>query len=399
MIKRVMFYDSGKPSPNGGSGGSLYSLFELVKLIDKSKFEVLVVFKYYHNIINNFKDIGISTEVIFKSTLNTKTNTKSNDRIIKLKYNSKFIKLLKKELFYIKNIFSEESNYLNKKIKKFKPDIIHANNRITSNSNLILLAFLSKKRCFVHQRQYDYNLPVVLKFLKNYPKYISISTSISENLRNNGVLAKKIELIPNWLNTQKINQNNISKTNTLDFETTKALWFGRIIEWKGLIYVLEIINHLKSKHKISFHLDIYGDFTENRDYHKLIAQKIDFFKLNKLVCFKGYIHNSNINFENYSVSFHSSIKKEPFGRTIIEAISRNVLVFSTGLGGSSDIIINNVNGIIFDINNSKQTAKKLIELSNDDTLYRKLKKNASKNLLNNFSNSSIRDRILKLYDF
>ena len=76
-----------------------------------------------------------------------------------------------------------------------------------------------------------------------------------------------------------------------------------------------------------------------------------------------------------------------------------MLVFSTGLGGSSDIIINNVNGIIFDINNSKQTAKKLIELSNDDTLYRKLKKNASKNLLNNFSNSSIRDRILKLYDF
>jgi glycosyltransferase involved in cell wall biosynthesis len=398
MIKRVMFYDSGKPSPNGGSGGSLYSLFELVKLIDKSKFEVLVVFKYYHNIINDFKEIGIKTEVIFNSNLNTQTNTKVSDRIKILKYNPKLIKYLKKELYYIKNIFSKESSYLKKNIKKFNPDIIHANNRITSNSNLIILAFLSKKRCFVHQRQYDYNLPVVLKLLKNYPKYISISSSISENLIQNGVLAHKIELIPNWLNTQKINQNYISNTNTLDFETTSALWLGRIIEWKGLIYVLEIINELKSKHNISFHLDVYGDYNENKEYYNLITQKINLFKLNKLVCFKGYTHNSNISFENYSVCFHSSIKKEPFGRTIIEAISRNILVFSTGLGGSSDIISNGVNGIIFDINNSRQTTNKLIELSNDYTAYNELKKNASKKLLDNFTNLIVKSKLNTLYD-
>ena len=398
MIKRVMFYDSGKPSPNGGSGGSLYSLFELVKLIDKSKFEVLVVFKYYHNIINDFKELGIKTEVIFNSNLNTQTNTKVSDRIKILKYNPKLIKYLKKELYYIKNIFSKESSYLKKNIKKFNPDIIHANNRITSNSNLIILAFLSKKRCFVHQRQYDYNLPVVLKLLKNYPKYISISSSIFENLIQNGVLAHKIELIPNWLNTQKINQNCISNTNTLDFETTRALWLGRIIEWKGLIYVLEIINELKSKHNISFHLDVYGDYNENKEYYNLITQKINLFKLNKLVCFKGYTHNSNISFENYSVCFHSSIKKEPFGRTIIEAISRNILVFSTGLGGSSDIISNGVNGIIFDINNSRQTTNKLIELSNDYTAYNELKKNASKNLLDNFTNLIVKSKLNTLYD-
>ena len=370
----------------------MFSLLELIKLLD-DKHNIIVVFKYYHNIISEYKKLNIQTYVILSNDeLKVNLKNEKNDSIILRKYLSIFSDV-KSDFFYFISFFGKETWSLKKIINLFNPDIIHCNNRITSNLNLIILSRIYKLKCYVHQRQYDYFNPIIFKFIINYPNFIAISKSIHDNLISLGISSSKIQIIPNWISHSNVFK--IVKKSSLNKKN--FIWIGRIIPWKGLKDVLEILNSFKKLYDCNFHLDVYGDLDEDLDYMQHINYLINSYNLSKHINFMNYIPSKDINFLNYSVFFHSSIKSEPFGRTIIEAMCNNVLVFSSGLGGSGEIVFNKKNGYIFDSNKPNNTSKFLFEILNDSHFYNFLIKNASLDIEKKYSQKVARKLISKLY--
>ncbi|MCF7861351.1 glycosyltransferase [Candidatus Woesearchaeota archaeon] len=76
---------------------------------------------------------------------------------------------------------------------------------------------------------------------------------------------------------------------------------------------------------------------------------------------------------------------EPFGLTILEAGACGVPVAATKYGGPSEIIEDGVNGVLIDVKDKKDIAKKLKKMFRHDEFYNELSKNAVLNVKKNYS--------------
>lgn len=392
-MKKILFYDSGKASRSGSSGGSLYSLLEIVKILS-NKYDIMIVLKYPHSIISEYQKLNIKTYVIFNvSELKLKLENEKKVLFSFLKLSDRLTNL-KKEFFYLRSFFSKETWLLLKKINSFSPDIIHCNNRITSSLNLIILSRIYNIKCYIHQRQYDVFLPLIFKLVNKKLNFIAISKSINDNLISLGISNKNIMIIPNWIDNSKPIITKKSHLNNNDFH---FIWIGRVVPWKGLDKVIELLNVFKDLFSCDFKLDVFGDLNDDSSYTSYINSLVKSYNLTSHINFKNYISNKNIDYSIYSVFFHSSIRPEPFGRSIIEAMQNNILVFSTALGGASEVIINKKNGIKIDFNSHIVTSNLLFNVLNDFKYYNTLTSSAAIDVKKKYSKNVIEKLIFKLY--
>ena len=82
---------------------------------------------------------------------------------------------------------------------------------------------------------------------------------------------------------------------------------------------------------------------------------------------------------------HCSLKPEPFGRTIIEAFAYQKVIIASNLGGPSETIRDNLDGILFSPTNDKELEEKMILLSNKKEFAVKIAKAGHQKYLKNFT--------------
>ena len=248
--KNLLFIDNSRPVSNGSFGGSINSMIQLIARLDKNRYNIHMLLYYKFPILENqLKSLEIITIYRNNSLLSRGNKVKKKIRNILPFYS---------DLFIIKNF--KQIDYLSSIIKKYKINIVHANNRINAN----ILCLLAAKRCAVpyiqHQRVFESKLSLTAKINKNYPAfYFSISNSIKDNIHEIvNVSEKKIKLIHNWINPDFLIKSNEGDNNSI----FKILWIGRILPWKGLDILIQIANELKNNNFGDFEIDIFGDFGE-----------------------------------------------------------------------------------------------------------------------------------------
>jgi len=91
-----------------------------------------------------------------------------------------------------------------------------------------------------------------------------------------------------------------------------------------------------------------------------------------------------------------STQPEPFGRTIIEAMSCGKVVVATNLGGPKEIIENGVDGFLVEPK-VDEICEVILQILSDDELYKKISFAAMNKVKEKFSLSKQIDQIEKLY--
>jgi glycosyltransferase involved in cell wall biosynthesis len=89
---------------------------------------------------------------------------------------------------------------------------------------------------------------------------------------------------------------------------------------------------------------------------------------------------------------------EPFGITILEAMSMRKPVVATSVGGIQEIITNGVEGLLVEPRNSSQLADAVINLLSDSSLRRKLGNKARERVEKEFTWEAIAKKNLALYN-
>ena len=239
--------------PSFASGGAERVTISLIENMDKSNFNYFLVMQNTYgplkcNIANN-KIINLNALKFRYALINlVKVIYKKKPKVIFSTFPHMTIFLL-----IIKKIFFPQMTIIAREPNMPSISLLH-----TSNSYII---------------RNLYN-----NFMPSIDGVIASSSSMKNELLNKGIIAKKIAIISNPINTKKI--RNIKKVNRFGGKGLRLVFVGRLVYQKGLDRLIPILKNIKN-----IHLTIIGEGTERSHLEKIIKKH----KISDKISFLGHL--------------------------------------------------------------------------------------------------------------
>lgn len=292
------------------------------------------------------------------------------------------IPLIRGFLFIISSYF-----LLNKIVKKYDVDIIHANYILPPGLVTILNKSRAKKIITIHGS--DINILPKNKILRPILKYVLNKADnvyfVSEELKKKSILlcGKQIEeksaITPNTVNTNKFKPSNKTKEILKEYDQPIVIFIGNLVKQKGLKYLLESKKNSKTKYTLL----IYGDGPEKESLKKYIQTNNiqDTYLMGKTNTPEKIIPESDI-MVLPSISEGASI-------VALESMACGKPLIATNTGNIGNVIANNENGIIVPPKNSKILQEAIDNLVTNKEKRDKIGKNARELIINKYSKMNI----------
>ena len=165
---------------------------------------------------------------------------------------------------------------------------------------------------------------------------------------------KKIVTIPNLIYN---NDQYLSEEHKNDI-----VFVGRFYETKGIDTLIEAMSIVVKKFPLlKLKIIAGGDDTK---YRKMVKQH----NLDNNIIFMGRLHRDDV-MKNLATAYCSIVpsRAEAFGYVVIEAFSVKTPVIGSNTGGISEIVDDNINGMLFPVGDSQILAEKIVlMLSNQE---------------------------------
>ncbi|MEM3373799.1 MAG: glycosyltransferase family 4 protein [Candidatus Woesearchaeota archaeon] len=388
-------------------GGGQISAFYLAKTLKEKGHEIIVCTFHEQETIKEIID-GITIYRIKISTLKILSKISNLDYmyIQMAKLSSKIIQETNPDIIHLLNFESIplSSIYYKKKFKK--PIFATVNgpnfgcftqNAIDYKNNTCLNCKASKRfLCSIHKWKlngvfyYIYSLYYMNMLRLSYryvDRFLIISNAMKPLLINMGIDEKRIILVNNLLG-KKLNVDKKELEKIKKNHKGKIIFCaGRLTENKGIQYIIRAMEYIKATLLIAG----WGDYENEL---KKIAEKVK----NKIV-FLGKINYENLGtyYKACDIFAHFPTYYEPFGRTLIEAMSFGKPVVAYPIAGIKDIVINKYNGLLVESREPKIIAENINKLLKDKNLYKKFSINAKKTVDEKFSNEIIANNYINAY--
>lgn len=200
-------------------------------------------------------------------------------------------------------------------------------------------------------------------------------TAVSESLKNDTInlfdIKKKIDIIPNFVDINKIkNKEKPCERNLLAKKEEKIL--THISNFRPLKRIFDVISIYEGVAKqVKSKLMMVGEGPEK-------IKAIQYVKENKLEDKVLFLGNSNEidKILCYSDLFLLPSEKESFGLSALEAMANGVPVISSNTGGITEVNINNKTGFVSEIGDVKDMTSNALTLLKDENLHQVFKKQA-----------------------
>ncbi len=213
--------------------------------------------------------------------------------------------------------------------------------------------------------------------VRHADKLTADSVSIAEGWTKIYSLKSKIDVLHNGI-------DEISFYPTKSAESVDILYIGRLIETKGVQYLLKAIHILKNKFKVSkLNVLIIG---KGAYREQLMALATDL-ELNSFVKFKEYLPEEakNKTYNNSKVCVFPSFAKEGVLTTMLEAASAGRAIITTNCCGMVDFMKQDRNGYLSNPQDEIDLANKIFALISDKNLRERLGSAARKEILSRWT--------------
>lgn len=293
--------------------------------------------------------------------------------------------------------------------------------RITSRLNVIpgIFTHLMKEYDIIHFHEAEFSFPFFSHFVKK-PKilhlhgirfdyfkryhlsrfllktaadlYLSLTKQMKKELVMLGIPKDKIEYLPNAVDL-KIFQ---PKEQKLD---NSILYVGRIAPVKGLHTLLKSLKYIQTP----VDLEIIGPPGWNLDYYQNMLRLIDIENRrgNHKIRYLGHVdpnHPSLIKGYQRASIFVLPSFYEAFGVVLLEAMACETPIISTYTGGTPEIIINGVNGLVVPVNSAVKLAEAINYLLENKDVRIRFGKAGRSMVTDNFSIEVVVKKLCKIYE-
>jgi len=282
---------------------------------------------------------------------------------------------------------------LAKILKEEKVDIVHARSRVPA-----IIAFFAHRATgakFVTTCHGYYSQNIFSRVMGWGKVVIVASSAISEHMvRDFGVPKERIRFIPRGVDLREFRFQD-KKNKKQDVFTIGVI--GRLTPIKGHKYFLGAVSRvIRSYPKVR--ALIIGEASPGKEkYEQELKMLVRRLSLDKYVKFTGRSDNIPKALSDLDALVLPTVTQEAFGRVLIEAGAVGVPIIATEVGGITDIVKNNVNGILVSHSNSAELASAITKLIADSELSNRLTLAARKNVEENFSLDKMADKTIKVY--
>lgn len=215
--------------------------------------------------------------------------------------------------------------------------------------------------------------PKALKDILNKVNSIMVATKLMRDIFvRNGIDSHLIKHVPFGLDVEPL----LPFQNKERCDILRIGFIGTIFEHKGLDLLIEAFQLLPAGAQAQ--LDIYGDLNQFPQYgQKMLDLAARPYANSKNIRFAGTFPNSQLGpvLQKLDVLVVPSRWYENTPLVIQSALCTKTPVICTDLGGMSEIIKDNVNGLLFPLNDSKSLCRQLTRLIEEPQLLPRLIKN------------------------
>ncbi|MFQ6089798.1 MAG: glycosyltransferase [Candidatus Methanofastidiosia archaeon] len=231
-------------------------------------------------------------------------------------------------------------------------------------------------------------------------KFIIVSTPQEANDYENyyRISKSKVKVIPPGVDTERFNPSGFENSK---LPKNAIFSLSRIDPRKGLEFLIKAFFEVSKR--IDSHLIIGGGSKNPGDIEtselERLKNLVEKFGLEEKVEFTGYIPDKLVPaYYRGSRIFVVPSPYEPFGLTILEAMSSKTPVVVTKFGGSRFIVNDGKDGFLVDPQNTKEFSKVILQLLEDDHLHEKVSEKAFEKVRKKYQWSAVAKRHLELYE-
>ena len=195
--------------------------------------------------------------------------------------------------------------------------------------------------------------------------------------------------ISNGVNKPKILKADMIKKKYKLNKDSYILFLGRIVPEKGVHYLIDAFNKLKTDKK----LVIAGGSSDTSEYYNELKEKT---KNNKNIIFTGFIQGKELE-ELYSNAYIYCLPSDVEGMplSLLEAMSYGNCCLTSNIEECSEVI--NDKGVTFKKGNINDLKNKLQDLCKNKDKVEKYKNQSQKYILDKYNWDNIVDSTLRLY--
>lgn len=324
--------------------GSDKSLYNLVNNLDKDKYNITVMLPCNGPLVEKLKSVN-KVNIVIKEVAVLR---RKNFNLFGLfKYLNEFIK----SIIFIRKI-----------IKKYSIDIVYTNTSVVFPG--AVAARIMRKKNIWHVREIinsKFERKIVSTIINVFSDIIIANSRATAHEISN---SDKVRVIYNAIE---------SSSKFVDFKENKNDKFvigmaGRINRWKGQKLFIDMAEYvIKKNENVEFLIAgsaYMGEELLEEELKKYILEK----GLDSKVKLLGQVDNMDIFYDKIDIFVLPSIKPEPFGLVVIEAMDRAIPTIATNHGGPVEIIDNNVNGFLVDYKDCKEMSEIVLKLLKDSKL-------------------------------
>lgn len=357
--KRVLFFEH---NLDNTVGGSHYCLLEICRYLDRSRFTPIACFSQTNTLIEEFRATG--AEVIIEPPLPALHFAPRRGLA------RKALGPLQSAANAWRTLVTSSSRW-RRRLRELEVDVVHLNNSSGGDHDLVAGAFRLGIPAIAHQRGYPQEIGRIERwFAHRLDAIISISTSVSDDLRRQGMYGPNTVLVHDGIDPERVLKNADGAGARARFGIPAGVPLvgvvGNVKGWKGQDTLIRAMKLVVARHPETRCLVVGSN--ADPPYMKKIAQHVAEGGLGERVIFTGYEKFPAACMAAMDVVVHTSTAPEPFGLVVLEGMAVGRPVVATKHGGPLDVIVEGESGFLTPPDDEVALADVLNRLLDDPAL-------------------------------
>ena len=390
-------------------GGSLVSLYYLLRDLDRSRFQPIVLLPPENPWLDRFR--ALDCEVIVAEPCRLAARSPAAQRIRNSTASrglrrSSWGRWLYHQVGFGVKLVREVwplAQRLRRTIQEREIDWVHTNWFVARDRPAILAAHLAGVPCVCHIRAFErlngFDRLLTARWVDTF---IFISRALERDYRKQRKHIRRSAVVYNGLDLSEfsLTPDRVEVREELGLSVTDKVvgMVGRLEPWKGQRYFVQAIHQARCRFPDLRALVVGPVEPHARAYYQELCGLVEELGLSQQVIFTGLRRDLPRILGALDLLVHSSTDPEPFGRVIIEGMAAGLPVIGMNAGAVPEIIEDGVSGLLAPPRDAEEMAEAICSLLANPERARMLGQEARRRVEERFTVEQYVDGVERVYE-